>query len=82
MRQYAAYSASITPSAFSACRLRLLKIGTLVRTRMRGIKLAMPSSAFPYQAEYRDTDAASRRRYNTVDHVGPGEQLRRSIGAQ
>ena len=31
----------------------------LVRTRMRGIKLAMPSSAFPYQAEYRDTHAAS-----------------------
>jgi hypothetical protein len=35
-----------------AIRLRLLKIGALVRTSVRRIKLAMPS-AFPYQAEYR-----------------------------
>jgi hypothetical protein len=33
-------------------RLKLLKIGALVRTSVRRIKLAMPS-AFPYQAEYR-----------------------------
>jgi hypothetical protein len=33
-------------------RLKLLKIGALVRTSMRRIKLAMPS-AFAYQAEYR-----------------------------
>ena len=35
-----------------AIRLKLLKIGALVRTSVRRIKLAMPS-AFPYQAEYR-----------------------------
>jgi hypothetical protein len=33
-------------------RLKLLKIGALVRISVRRIKLAMPS-AFPYQAEYR-----------------------------
>jgi hypothetical protein len=33
-------------------RLKLLKIGALVRTSVRRIKLAMPT-AFPYQAEYR-----------------------------
>jgi hypothetical protein len=33
-------------------RLKLLKIGALVRTSVRRIKLAMPS-AFPHQAEYR-----------------------------
>lgn len=33
-------------------RLKLLKIGALVRTGVRRIKLAMPS-AFPYKAEYR-----------------------------
>ena len=38
-------------------RLKLLKIGALVRTSVRRIKLAMPS-AFPYQTEYR---AISRR---------------------
>jgi hypothetical protein len=32
-------------------RLKLLKIGALVRTSVRRIKLAMPS-AFPHQAEY------------------------------
>jgi hypothetical protein len=32
-------------------RLKLLKIGALVRTSVRRIKLAMPT-AFPYQAEY------------------------------
>src|SRR6202044_837383 len=32
-------------------RLKLLKIGALVRASVRRIKLAMPS-AFPYQAEY------------------------------
>jgi hypothetical protein len=38
-------------------RLKLLKIGALVRTRVRRIKLAMPS-AFPYQTEYRAAHAA------------------------
>lgn len=38
-------------------RLKLLKIGVLVRTSVRRIKLAMPS-AFPYQAEYRAAHAA------------------------
>ena len=37
-------------------RLKLLKIGALVRTSVR-VKLAMPS-AFPYQAEYRAAHAA------------------------
>ena len=37
-------------------RLKLLKIGALVRTSVRRIKLAMPS-AFPYQAEYRAAHA-------------------------
>ena len=38
-------------------RLKLLKIGALVRPSVRRIKLAM-SSAFPYQAEYRAAYAA------------------------
>jgi Transposase DDE domain group 1 len=38
-------------------RLKLLKIGALVRTSVRRVKLAMPS-AFPYQAEYRAAHAA------------------------
>jgi hypothetical protein len=38
-------------------RLKLLKIGALVGTSVRRIKLAMPS-AFPYQAEYRAAHAA------------------------
>src|SRR5206468_5154154 len=41
----------------STIRLKLLKIGALVRTSVRRIKLAMPS-AFPYQAEYRAVHAA------------------------
>jgi hypothetical protein len=40
-----------------AIRLKLLKIGALVRTSVRRIQLAM-SSAFPYQAEYRAAHAA------------------------
>jgi hypothetical protein len=40
-----------------AIRLKLLKIGALVRTSVRRIKLAMPS-AFPHQAEYRAAHAA------------------------
>jgi Transposase DDE domain group 1 len=49
-----------TPFARSACgtiRLRLLKIGALVRVRVRRIKIAMPS-AFAGQAEYRAAHAA------------------------
>jgi hypothetical protein len=38
-------------------RLKLLKIGALVRASVRRVKLAMPS-AFPYQVEYRATLAA------------------------
>jgi hypothetical protein len=38
-------------------RLKLLKIGALVRTSVRRIKLVMPS-AFPYQAEYHTAHAA------------------------
>lgn len=38
-------------------RLKLLKIGALVRTSVRRIKLAMPS-AFPYRTEYRAAHAA------------------------
>jgi hypothetical protein len=38
-------------------RLKLLKIGALVRTSVRRLKLAMPS-AFPYQAEYHAAHAA------------------------
>jgi hypothetical protein len=38
-------------------RLKLLKIGALVKTSVRRIKIAMPS-AFPYQAEYRAAHAA------------------------
>jgi hypothetical protein len=37
--------------------LKLLKIGALVRTSVRRIKLAMPT-AFPYQAQYRAAHAA------------------------
>jgi len=49
-----------TPFARASCgtiRLKLLKIGALVRTSVRRIKLAMPS-AFAYQAEYRTAHAA------------------------
>jgi Transposase DDE domain group 1 len=49
-----------TPFARASCgtiRLKLLKIGALVSTSVRRIKLAMPS-AFPYQAEYRVAHAA------------------------
>jgi hypothetical protein len=38
-------------------RLKLLKIGAMVRTSVRRIKLAMPS-AFPHRAEYRAAHAA------------------------
>jgi hypothetical protein len=38
-------------------RLKLLKIGAMVRTSVRRIKLAMPS-AFPHQAEYHAAHAA------------------------
>jgi hypothetical protein len=41
----------------STIRLKLLKIGALVRTSVRRIKLAMPS-AFPHQAEFRAAHAA------------------------
>ena len=47
-------------------RLKLLKIGALVRTSVRRIKLAMPS-AFPYQPEYRAAHAALERRRDRPD---------------
>jgi Transposase DDE domain group 1 len=49
-----------TQFASASCgtiRLKLLKIGALVRTSVRRIKLAMPS-AFAYQAEYNAAHAA------------------------
>ena len=49
-----------TQFASASCgtiRLKLLKIGALVRTTVRRIKLAMPS-AFAYQAEYNAAYAA------------------------
>jgi hypothetical protein len=49
-----------TPFARASCgtiRLKLLKIGALVSTSVRRIKLAMPS-AFPHQAEYQAAYAA------------------------
>jgi Transposase DDE domain group 1 len=46
-------------------RVRLLKIGALVRTSVRRIKLAMPS-ALPYQAEYRAAPAALTHRRDGV----------------
>jgi hypothetical protein len=51
---------SHTQFARASCgtiRLKLLKIGALVRTSVRRIKLAMPT-AFPYQAEYHVAHAA------------------------
>ena len=51
---------SHTQFARASCgtiRLKLLKIGALVRTSVRRIKLAMPT-AFPYQAEYHAAHAA------------------------
>ena len=41
-------------------RLRLLKIGALVRISVRRVKVAM-SSAWPYQNQYRDAYAALAR---------------------
>jgi hypothetical protein len=49
-----------TPFARAACRtipFKLFKIGALVRTSVRRIKLAMPT-AFPYHAEYGAAHAA------------------------
>jgi len=51
---------SHTQFARASCgtiRFKLLKIGALVRTSVRRIKLAMPT-AFPYQAEYHVAHAA------------------------
>lgn len=50
----------LRPGRCASCatiRLKLLKIGALVRTSVRRIKLAMPS-AVSYQAEYRAAHAA------------------------
>src|SRR6516165_10148545 len=47
----------IPSASCGTIRLKLLKIGALVRTSVRRIKLAMPS-AFAYQAEYNAAYAA------------------------
>jgi hypothetical protein len=50
----------LTQFARAACgtiRLKLLKIGALMRTSVRRIKLAMPS-AFPHRTEYLAAHAA------------------------
>ena len=67
---------SHTQFARASCgtiRLKLLKIGALVRTSVRRIKLAMPT-AFPYQAEYHVAHAAlCRRRDGLTNQKAPPE---------
>jgi hypothetical protein len=57
LRRIALQHTQFAKATCGTIRLRLLKIGALVRTSVRRIKLAMPS-AFPYQAEYRAAHAA------------------------
>jgi hypothetical protein len=57
LRRIALQHTQFARAACSTIRLKLLKIGALVRTSVRRIKLAMPS-AFPYRAEYRAAHAA------------------------
>jgi hypothetical protein len=57
LRRIALAHTQFARSCCGTIRLKLLKIGALVRTSVRRIKLAMPS-AFPYQAEYRAAHAA------------------------
>ena len=44
-------------ASYGTIRLKLSKMGALVRISMRRIKLAMPS-AFPYHSEYQAAHAA------------------------
>ena len=51
MRRIGLTHTQLARASCGTIRLKLLKIGALVRTSVRRIKLAMPT-AFPYQAEY------------------------------
>ena len=57
LRRVALQHTQFARASCGTIRLKLLKIGALVRTSVRRIKLAMPS-AFAYQAEYRAAHAA------------------------
>jgi hypothetical protein len=57
LRRIALAHTQFARASCGTIRLKLLKIGALVRTSVRRIKLAMPS-AFPYQAEYRAAHVA------------------------
>ena len=57
LRRLALQQTQFAKATCGTSRLKLLKIGALVRTSVRRIKLAMPS-AFPCQAEYRAAHAA------------------------
>jgi Transposase DDE domain group 1 len=57
LRRIALQHTQFAKATCGTIRLRLLKIGALVRTSVRRIKLTM-LSAFPYQAEYRAAHAA------------------------
>jgi hypothetical protein len=57
LRRIALVHTQFARATCGTIRLKLLKIGALVRTSVRRIKLAMPS-AFAYQAEYRAAHAA------------------------
>jgi len=57
LRRIALVHTQFARACCGTIRLKLLKIGALVRTSVRRIKLAMPS-AFPYRAEYRAAHAA------------------------
>jgi hypothetical protein len=57
LRRVALQHTQFARASCGTIRLKLLKIGALVRTSVRRIKLAMPS-AFAYQAEFRAAHAA------------------------
>jgi Transposase DDE domain group 1 len=57
LRRVALQHTQFARASCGTIRLKLLKIGALVRTSVRRIKLAMPS-AFAYQTEYRAAHAA------------------------
>jgi hypothetical protein len=57
LRRIALMHTQFARATCGTIRLKLLKIGALVRTSVRRIKFAMPS-AFAYQAEYRAAHAA------------------------
>ena len=57
LRRIALKHTQFARASCGTIRLKLLKIGALVRTSVRRIKLAMPT-AFPYQAEYYAAHAA------------------------